>query len=82
MTTYVIKETDYQAATTSSKGTLKPLRLSENGIVGKPYTSARRKASLFTASCANMDASHNPKRKFGSSFETQHYSTPLIIWNL
>ncbi len=35
MTTYVIKETDYQAATTSSKGTLKPLRLSENGIVGE-----------------------------------------------
>lgn len=34
MTTYVIKESDYQAATTSSKGTLKPLRLSDNSIVG------------------------------------------------
>jgi len=34
MTTYVIKESDYQAASSANKGTLKPLRLSENGIVG------------------------------------------------
>ena len=38
MTTYLIKQSDYESATSSAKGTYKPYRLSDNSVVGTTET--------------------------------------------